>query len=72
MTAVLIDLFPPKGKDHKNTLEFCLQVFAKTKQFEGNCMEIGYLLFKILRFYALNLAANGGRHFEINNESSKL
>ena len=29
-------------------------------------MEIGYLLLKILRFYVLKMAANGGRHFEIN------
>ena len=29
-------------------------------------MKIGFLLFKILRFYVFNMAANGGRHFEIN------
>ena len=29
-------------------------------------MEIGHLLLKILRFYVLKMAANGGRHFEIN------
>ena len=29
-------------------------------------MEIGYLLLKILRFYVFKMAANGGRHFEIN------
>ena len=29
-------------------------------------MEIGYLLLKILGFYVFKMAANGGRHFEIN------
>ena len=29
-------------------------------------MEIGYFLLKILRFYVFKMAANGGRHFEIN------
>ena len=29
-------------------------------------MEIGYLLLKIMQFYVFNMAANGGRHFEIN------
>ena len=29
-------------------------------------MKIGYLLLKILRFYVFKIAANGGRHFEIN------
>ena len=29
-------------------------------------MEIGYLLLKILRFHVFKMAANGGRHFEIN------
>ena len=29
-------------------------------------MEIGFLLLKLLRFYVFKMAANGGRHFEIN------
>ena len=29
------------------------------------CMVIGFVLFKILRFYVFKMAANCGRHFEI-------
>ena len=29
-------------------------------------MGIGFLFLKILRFYVFKMAANGGRHFEIN------
>ena len=29
-------------------------------------MEIGFLLLKLLRFYVFKMAANGGRHFEVN------
>ena len=29
-------------------------------------MKIGFLLLKILQFYIFKMAANGGRHFEIN------
>ena len=55
-----------KGKDHKNTLEFFFKSICKTEHFEANCMEIGYLLLKISRFYIFKMAANGGCHFEIN------
>ena len=37
----------------------------KTTHFDANCMEFGYLLLKILIFYVLKKAANGGHHFEI-------
>ena len=36
----------------------------KTAHFYENCMEIGFLFFKILRFYIFKTAANGGRHFD--------
>ena len=38
----------------------------KTAHFGANCVEIGYLLLKIMQFYIFKMAANGGRHFEIN------
>ena len=42
----------------------------KTAHFGAKCVEIGYLLFKedkkIMQFYVFKMAANGGRHFEIN------
>ena len=38
----------------------------KTAHSDANCMIIGFLFFKILRFYVFKMAANGGRHFEIN------
>ena len=38
----------------------------KTAHFGANCVEIGYLLLKIMQFYVLKMAANGGHHFEIN------
>ena len=34
--------------------------------FDANCMEIGFLLLKILRFYVFEMAAKGGRHFEMD------
>ena len=43
-----------------------LKSICKAEHFEANCMEIGYFLLKILRFYVFKMAANGGRHFEIN------
>ena len=39
----------------------------KTTHFDANCMKLGFLVFKILQFYVCKMAANGGRHFEINN-----
>ena len=38
----------------------------KTAHFGANCMEIGYLLLKIMQFCVFKMAASGGRHFEIN------
>ena len=38
----------------------------KTAHFDANCVLIGYLLLKIMQFYVYKMAANGGRHFEIN------
>ena len=38
----------------------------KAAHFGANCMEIGYLLLKIMQFYDFKMAANGGRHSEIN------
>ena len=40
----------------------------KTAHFDANCMEIGFLLLKLLRFYVFKMATNGGRHFEINSK----
>ena len=50
-----------KGKEQKNINGFCLKVFGKL-----HCMKIGFLFFKILRFYIFKMAANGVCHFEIN------
>ena len=38
----------------------------KTVHFGANCMEIRYLLLKIMQFYVFKMAANGARHFETN------
>ena len=38
----------------------------KTVRFDANCMEIGFLLLKMLQFCVFKMAANGGCHFEIN------
>ena len=35
-------------------------------------MKIGFLSFKILRFYIFKMAANGGRHFEIKTNKYPL
>ena len=32
-------------------------------------MKIGFLFLKILQFYVFKMAANGGRHFEINTKT---
>ena len=40
--------------------------FWKTVHFGANCVEIGYLLLKIMQFYVFKIVANGGRHFKIN------
>ena len=41
-------------------------MYLENCTFDANCMEIGYLPLKIMRFYVFKMAANGGRHFEIN------
>ena len=41
----------------------------KTAHFDANFMKIGFLLLKILQFYIFKMAANGGRHFEINTNT---
>ena len=38
----------------------------KTAHFDANCMKIRFLVLKLLQFYIFKMAANGGRHFEIN------
>ena len=38
----------------------------KTAHFYANCMEIRFLLLKLMRFYVLKMPVNGSRHFEIN------
>ena len=37
----------------------------KAADFDANCMKVGFLLLKILRFYVFKMAANEVRHFEI-------
>ena len=38
----------------------------KYAQFDANCIEIGFLLLKILQSYIFKMVANGGRHIEKN------
>ena len=38
----------------------------KKTHLDANCMEIGFLLLKILQFYVFKMAAGGGCHFDIN------
>ena len=52
-----------KEKEYKCLLS---ESIRKTALFDANCMKIGFLLLKLLRFYDFKMAANGGRHFEIN------
>ena len=55
-----------KGKGSHKYTWILFKSICKTGHFEANCMGIWYLLLKILRFYVFKMAANGGRHFEIN------
>ena len=50
-------------KEHKNTNELCLNVFGIQHIFGANCVEIGYLILKIMQFYVFKMAANGSRLF---------
>ena len=42
------------------------KIIWKTANFGANCLEIRFLLLKIMLFYVFKMAVNGGRHFEIN------
>ena len=55
-----------KGKGSQKYTWILFISIWKTEHFEANCMEIGYLLLKLLRFYVFKMAVNGGRRFEIN------
>ena len=55
-----------KGKGSQKYKWVLSKSFWKTAHFDANCMEIGFLLLKILPFYVFKMAANEGRHFEIN------
>ena len=55
-----------KGKGTQKYKCLLSESIGKTAHFDANCMEIGFLLLKLLRFYVFKMAANGGRHFEIN------
>ena len=54
-----------KEKDHKNTNTCCLKVLGKLHILMQTTWK-SILLLKLLRFYVFKMAANGGRHFEIN------
>ena len=54
-----------KEKEHKNINKFRLKVFGKTTHFDANCMNIGFKVFKILKFYVFKMATNGDRYFEM-------
>ena len=62
------------GEEHKNINEVCLKVFGKTAHdaFDTNCMKIGILFLKRVRFYIFKMVANGGRHFEINIKTENI
>ena len=49
-------------------------MYLESAHFGANCVEIRYLHLKIMQFYVFKMAANGGRHFEINikAENDKL
>ena len=40
-----------KGKGSQKYTRIMLKSICKTEHFEANCLEIGYLLLKILRFF---------------------
>ena len=55
-----------KGKRSQKYTSILFKSICKTEHFEANCMETGYLLLKLLRFYVFKIAAKGYRRFEIN------
>ena len=55
-----------KGKGTQKYKWILPKSIWKTAHFGANCIKIGFLFFKILRFDFFKMAANGGRHFEIN------
>ena len=55
-----------KGKGTQKYKWILSKIIWKTAHFYANCIKIRFLFFKILRFYIFKMAANGGRHFEIN------
>ena len=61
---ITVDFFKGKGTQKYKCL--LSESMRKTAHFDANCMEIGFLLLKLLRVYVFKMAANGGRHFEIN------
>ena len=61
-----------KGKGTQKYKWILSKGIWKTAHFDANCMKIGFLLFKILRCYVFKMAANGGRHFEINTLKLKI
>ena len=50
----------------QNSTEYCQKYLEYFGHFDANFMKIGFLLLKILQFNIFKMAANGGRHFEIN------
>ena len=47
-----------KGKGTQKYKWILSKSIWKTAHFDANCMKIGFLLFKILRFYVFKMAAN--------------
>ena len=62
----LHELFNHKKNADSYIDEKTIIIFFSNCTFDANCMEIGFLLLKILRFYVFKVAANEGRNFEIN------
>ena len=61
----VMGILPLKGKGTQKYKWILSKSIWKTAHFDANCMKIGFLFFKILRFYVFKMPANRGRHFEI-------
>ena len=68
ITISLETLMVVKGKGTQKHKWNLSESIWKTAHFDANCMNIGFLFLKILRFYVFKMAANGGRHLEMDNK----
>ena len=59
MQVSLLESLSIKGKGSQKYKWILSKSIWKTAYFDANCIQIGFLLFKILHFYVFIMAANG-------------